>query len=321
MSHRIFRRGVLAAPFLAPRIGRTATWPERPVRLIVSFGAGGAADTTARILQPMLSQALGQPLVIENRGGAGGTLGAIAVARSPADGYTLLLDAASHVVAPLLYRNLPIDYETAFTPIGQVVSQPYAWVVAAALPPRDMAEFLNFARGRREPVTYGSPGNGSTGHIAGEAFAHATGLTFQHVPYRSGAEAATDLAAGTLGAVCTTISSAAPVVEAGRARFIAVTSARRSAVLPAVPTIAESAVAGFDVTSWNGVLGPAGLPPDIVQRVSAALLAAGHDAATRQRLSAAGFEPAPSTPAEFGMQMRRDREAFGNAVRRAGMVP
>jgi tripartite-type tricarboxylate transporter receptor subunit TctC len=317
------RRATLALPglLLLPAAARAQdNWPDRPVRIIVSYAAGGAADTIARLLQPGMSEALGQQVVIENRAGAGGTVGAVSAARSPADGYTLLFDAAAHVVAPLLFRNLPVNYETAFSYIGRATNQPYAWLVSSRFPARSAAEFMSVARSRREPVSYGSPGAGSSGHIAGEAFAQAAGLRFEHVPYRGGAEAANDLAAGNLEAACITLSSAAPIVEAGRARLLAVTSAQRAAAHPDVPTLAESGLPGFDVSSWVGLFGPAGLPPAIVRKASAALGAAGRDPATRQRLEAGGFEAAPTSPEDFAAQVRRDREVFGAVVRRAGLL-
>ena len=318
------RRAALCLPAMLaiPRIGRAqGSWPDRPVRIIVNYGAGGAADTIARLLQPRMSEALGQAIVIENRTGAGGTVGAAAAARSPADGYTLLFDSAAHVVAPLLFRNLPIDYETAFTYIGRATVQAYVWAVSSNFPARNVAEFIAAARARPQPVTFGSPGVGSSGHIAGEAFAQAAGLRFEHVPYRGGAEAANDLAAGNLEAACITLSSATPVVEAGRARLLATTGGVRTATQPELPTLAESGLAGFDVTSWLGLFGPANLPPPVVEKVSAALIAAGNDPATRQRLAAAGFEASPTGPRDFAEQVGRDREVFGNVVRRAGLKP
>ena len=317
------RRGLLPLPAVL-LLGRGATaqpaWPDRLVRVIVNYAAGGAADTIARVLQPTMSESLGQGVVIENRPGAGGTLGAAYVARAPADGYTLLLDSAAHAVAPLLFRNLPVEWETGFTYIGRASIQPYAWVVSSRLAVRDAAEFIAFARGRAQPVTYGSPGAGTSGNIAGEAFAQAAGLSFEHVPYRGGAEAANDVAAGNIEAACITLSSAAPIVEAGRARILATTGARRTGIRPDVPTLAEAGLTGFDVTSWLGLFGPAGLPPAVVQKASASLMRAGHDPGTRRRLSAGGFEAAPSGPEDFAAQVRRDRESLGAVVRLAGLA-
>lgn len=320
---RMSRRRLLAAPglLLLPGAARATAWPERPVRAIVNYAAGGAADTIVRLLQPRMSEALGQQLVIENRTGAGGTVGAAAAARSPADGYTLLFDSAAHVVAPLLFRNLAVDYDSAFSYLGRATVQTYVWVVGAAFPATDVASFIAAAKLRPQPVSYGSPGVGSSGNIAGEAFAQAAGLRFEHVPYRGGAEAANDLAAGNLEAACITLSSAAPVVEAGRARLIASTGGQRSAVQPNLPTLAESGLTNFDVTSWLGLFGPAGLPAAVIQKASAALIAAGQDPATRQRLAASGFEAAPSGPEEFKRQVQRDREVFGAVVHRAGLQP
>lgn len=321
-QNNLGRRALLAAPaaMLAGR-ARAQNWPDRPLRMIVNFAAGGAADTAARLLQPGLSEALGQTVVIENRTGAGGTIGAIAVARAPADGYTILYDSASHVVAPLMFRNLPIDYTTAFSYIGRATIQPYVWTVSSAFPARTTQEFITAAKARRNPVTYGTPGVGSSGHIAAEAFAQAAGLRLEHVPYRGGAEAANALAAGDIDAACITLSSASPVVEAGRAHLVGVTGARRAASHPEVPPLAEGGLPGFDFTSWSGLFGPAAMPEEAIRKVAAALHAAGTSPATMQRLAASGFESSPSSPAEFAAQVARDRESFGTVVRRAGMQP
>ncbi len=318
----IGRRTLLAAPALMlSGTARAEGWPDRPVRIVVNFAAGGAADTSCRLLQPGLMEALGQTVVIENRTGAGGTIGAISIARSPADGYSLLYDSASHVVAPLMFRNLPIDYATAFSYVGRATIQPYVWTVSSGFPARTTQEFIAAAKARRNPVTYGTPGVGSSGHIAAEAFAQAAGLRLEHVPYRGGAEASNALAAGDIDAACITLSSASPVVEVGRGHFIGVTGARRAASHPDVPSLAEGGLPGFDFTSWSGLFGPAGVPEEAMQKIAAALHAAGTNPATVQRLAASGFEAAPTGPAEFAAQVARDREAFGAVVRRAGMQP
>jgi len=318
----IRRRAVLAAPaLLLATTARAQGWPDRPVRIVVNYAAGGAADTIARLLQPGMAEALGQSVVIDNRPGAGGTLGAVSVARAAADGYTLLFDSAAHVVAPLMFRNLPVDYASAFSYIGRATVQPYVWMVAESFPARTTEEFIKAAKARPNPVTYGSPGVGSSGNIAAEAFAQAAGLEFTHVPYRGGAEAASAIAAGDLEAACITLSSADPVVDAGRARLIGVTSAQRAASHPQVPALAEAGLKDYDVTSWLGLFGPAGLPEPVVRKAAAALQAAGTNPATVQRLAASGFEAAPTGPAEFAAQVARDRAAFGAVVKRAGLQP
>lgn len=322
----IGRRSLLAIPaFLtagaAQAQSQAQSWPDRPVRVVVNYSAGGAADTACRLLQLGLSEALGQSVVIENRTGAGGTIGAIAVARAPADGYTILYEAAAHVVAPLMFRNLPIDYLTAFSYIGRATIQPYVMVANANFPGRTTQDFIAAARSRRDPVTYGTPGVGSSGHIAAEAFAQAAGIRLEHVPYRGGAEAANALAAGDIDSACITLSSAGPVVQAGRAHFLGVTGASRAASHPDIPPLADGGLPGFDFTSWSGFMGPAGMPEEAIRKFAAALQAAGSHPATMQRLAASGFESAPTGPADFAALVARDREAFGAVVRRAGMQP
>ncbi len=312
------RRAALLATGLAIPAARAATWPERPVRIICPFGAGGAGDAIARLVQPRMAEALGQPVIVENRSGAGGTIGAMAVAQAPADGYTVLEDSANHAVSNLLFK-LPVDYATAFAPVGLLTIQPYVWCVASADPSRDVADYVARMRGRANAITFGTPGSGSTGHIAGEAMRQATGLRLEHIPYRSGAEAARDLATGALDAACITLASAAPVVQSGRFRVLAQTGARRSGVAADIPTFAE---AGFacDVTSWTGLFVPAAVPQAAILRLNAALRHALGHAATRQALVGAGFEPAGSSVEQFAQLVERDRGALGRVVRAGGMA-
>jgi tripartite-type tricarboxylate transporter receptor subunit TctC len=301
----------LAAPALAQ-----SKYPSRPVRLIVNFGAGGAADTVARLVQPKMSEVLGQSIVIENRTGAGGTVGAIAVARSDPDGYVLLFDSPGHIINPMLQPNIPINYETSFSYISGVTIQPWVWIVSADYAAKDLQSFIAESRERSGPVIFGSSGIGSAGHLSGELLGQRTGLQMEHVPYRSGAEAGNDVASGNLKVACITVSSALPAINAGKARYIASTGARRSVALPELPTFAESGLPEFDVTSWVGLFGPAKLPDEVVEKVNAAIGFALRDETVRTRLMAAGFEPDPTTPAEFAAKIAQERVVLADSVRR-----
>jgi tripartite-type tricarboxylate transporter receptor subunit TctC len=302
--------GALAAPAFSQE-----PYPSRPIRVIVSFGAGGAGDTVARLVQPRMAEALGQSVVIENRPGAGGAVGGVAVARSRPDGYTLLIEGSGHVINPLLNQDLPINYETSFSYISAITVQPWVWIVSERYAARDLQGFVEEARRRGGSVIFGTSGIGSAGHLSGGLLAQRTGLQLEHLPYRSGAEAGTDVASGNLDVACLTISSALLPVNAGKARFVATTGARRSVALPDVPTFAESGLPGFDVTSWMGVFGPAGLPTDVIRTVNAAVAAAMREETVRARLTAAGFEPLATTPEAFAAMITHERAVFSALVR------
>lgn len=315
ISRRAALLGLPPAGLAVPALAQ-GNFPNRTPRLIVNFGAGGAADTVARLVQPKMSEVLGQSIVIENRTGAGGTIGAVTVARSEPDGYTVLFDSPGHIINPLLQPNIPINYETSFSYISGVTIQPWVWIVSSnGYAARDLQGFVAEAKQRGETVIFGSSGIGSAGHLAGELLGQRTGLPMEHVPYRSGAEAGNDVAAGNLKVACITVSSALPAVNAGKARYIASTGARRSVAVPDLPTFAESGFPGFDVTSWLGMFGPTGLSAEVIQAWNRAVGIALRDETVRSRLMAAGFEPDPTTPEEFAAKIARERVVLGESVR------
>lgn len=301
--------------------GAPPPWPSRPIRLVVPFAAGGAADSAARTVAPRMGERLGQTIVVENRTGAGGSIGAGEVARAqPADGHTLLLDASSHIVNPALLRGLPFDYATAFAPVGQVVSFPQVIAVKEGFPARSLAEFVAAAKARPPgAVSVGTQGNATAGHLGLVQFARRAGIEVTHVPYRGGADAARDLAAGTLDAVFITALSAGPIVESGRARFLAAASARRIAARPEVPTITEQGYPGFDISEWVGLFAPAAVPGAIVARLHAVLAETLAEPEVRARLAQLGAEPVGSSPEEFSRFLREGREAMAVLVREAGI--
>lgn len=304
----------LGSTLAAPAIAQSK-YPSRPVRLIVNFGAGGAADTVARLMQAKFQESLGQPLVIENRPGAGGTIGAISVARSDPDGYTVLFDSPGHIIGPLLQPGIAINYETSFSYISGCTIQPWVWMVSEKFPANDLQGFIAESKKRGKPVIFGSSGIGSAGHLTGELLGQRTGLAVEHLPYRSGAEAGNDVAAGNLETACITVSSAAPAVKLGKGKYIASTGAKRSVALPDLPTFAESGLPDFDVTSWVGLFGPAGLPPEVMARLNAAAAFALADPEVRERLMAAGFEPAPSTSQQFAEKVAHERATLTPMVK------
>ncbi len=308
---------LLATPALAqPR------WPDRPVRMIVPFTPGGTTDILARALSAELQEALGQPFVVENRPGAGGTLGTEQTARAAADGYTLMMGhIGTLAVNPALYRNLSFDTVTSFAPVV------LAAVVANILcvNPRRMQattvqELIAAARARPGGLSYGSGGNGSAAHIAMVAFQEATGTRMEHIPYRGTGPMMNDLIAGTIDLTMTGGPPALPPVRAGTLRALGVSSLARTSAAPTVPTIAEQGVPGFDATQWYGVVAPAGTPPEIVARLNAESTRALRGERLRPRLESEGADPAPGTPESFGAFIRAERDRWGALVRRANVT-
>lgn len=317
------RRLSLALPALlaagtASAQGSTSGWsPNRPIRMIVPFSAGGAADSSTRTLGPRMGERLGQPIAVENRTGAGGSLGAGEVARATADGQTLLMDASSHIVNPSLLQGLPFDYTTAFTPISQVVTFPQVLAVKADLPVRTLEEFVALAR--RQPLNIGTQGNATAGHLGLAMLSRAAGVELTHVAYRGGAAAARDLAGGTLDGVFITLLSAKPIVESGRARFIALSAPQRVALAPELATFAELGIQGVELSEWTGLFAPAGTPEPAIAAIHAALRAALDDAEVAQRLGQIGAVPLGSSPAEFARFVTEGRTAMGRLVREANI--
>jgi tripartite-type tricarboxylate transporter receptor subunit TctC len=314
------RRMALAAPaLLLPGLARAqAPWPTRSIRLVVPFAAGGAADSAARVLTPRMGEKLGQGFVVENRTGASGSLGGGEVARAT-DGHSFLWDASSHIVNPALLRGLPFDYATAFAPISLVVTFPSAMAVKNDFHGRTLQEFVAAAKARPGTLTVGTQGNATAGHLGLAAFSKVAGIEVVHVPYRGGAAAAQDLASGAIDAVFTTLVSAGPVVDAGRARFIGVATAQRVESRPDVPTIAEQGFAGFESNEWAGLFGPAGTPPAVVNAMYAALSEAIADPTLRARLVQIGCVPIASSPADFARFVTEGRAQMATLVRDANI--
>jgi tripartite-type tricarboxylate transporter receptor subunit TctC len=311
---------ILAAPGLAfPAVARAQAWPTHSLRLVVPFAAGGAADSAARAITPKMAERLGQGFVVENRTGAGGSLGGAAVAGSAADGYTLLWDASSHLVNPAVMKGLSFDYATAFTPISQVVTFPGVVAVKTDFPAQSVAEFIAVAKARPGVISVGTQGNATAGHLGLLQFSRLAGIEVIHVPYRGGADAARDLAAGSVDGVFITTVSSGPVVDAGRGRFLAVTTLERVPSRPTVPTLAESGFPGFDSNEWAALFAPAGLDPAIRAGLYEALSFALADAGVQQRLAQIGAVPVGSDPERFTRFCAEGRVAMAQLVREANI--
>ncbi len=324
LDPRISRRGLgasAAAVLIAAARHAFAQvdWPSRPITLVVTYAPGGSADVLARLIAPVMAQQLGQPVVVENRAGAGGNVGSEFVARSAPDGYTIQIGAAStHAINKELFgARLPFDPERSFTPITLLSRQPNLVLVNNRVPARTVAEFV--AWGRAQPsVSYGTAGVGSTNHLTGALIGDVFGIRMELVPYRSGGQALTDLMAGNVPVVIDNIVTAAAIALDGRARAIAVTSAERSPLLSDVPSFAESGAPDFDLVSWQALFGPAGMPAPVTARLNAAAHAALANPTVRQRLIDGGSTPAPSSPGQLAAYMREEIPKWARLVRISG---
>lgn len=312
----MFRRTLLAlAPALATPALAQAPWPARPVRILVAWTPGGGVDVPVRLLLPKMQEVLGQPIVVENRGGASGSIGAAFVAQQPADGYTVLADAAAHVSNASLMRGLPFDYATAFAPVTQVSVLPHLLVVRPDSPIRSLADLIAAARARPGEVTYASSGIAAGPHLASALLLRQAGVTATHVPYRGSAAAMTDLLAGTVGFTFSTIPQASPLVREGRLRALAVSTRERLAAFPDVPTVAEQGFPGFELNEWVALWVPAGTPAPIVTRLHAAAAAALGEPAVRQRYAEIGILPVGSSPVELAAYAAGQRTRLTELIR------
>jgi tripartite-type tricarboxylate transporter receptor subunit TctC len=274
-------------------------WPARPVTLIVPFAPGGTTDIVARIVGQALSARLGQSVIVENLGGAGGTLGANQAAKAAPDGYTIFMATVAHTMAPGIYKSLPYDFEKDFAPITVVASVPNIVIVHPAVPAKTIAELLAYIRANPGKVNYGSAGIGSTEHMSGELLSAMAGLKMVHVPYKGGAPMMTDLIAGHIQMAIETSGSATPHIKAGSVRALAVSTAKRSPLFPDLPTLAEAGLAGYDVTTWYGVLAPTGTPAPIRDRLYKEVSEILRSPEIAARFRDIGAEPGGNTPIEF----------------------
>lgn len=296
--------------------GAAAGWPSRPVTIVVPFPPGGGTDTGARILAEQLSKKWGQPVLVDNKGGAAGQIGADLVAKAKPDGYTILMgNIGTQAINPSLYPRMPYDPDKAFAPIALVAELPLAMMVNPAVPAKTVKEFIALAKAQPGKLTYSSSGAGGGPHLAAEMFKDATGSFILHVPYRGGGPAIADLLAGHVQLSFMTVLEASGHIKAGKLRALAVTSDKRVPALADVPTLAEAALPGFNSISWIGLLAPAGTPREIVDKVSADVreLVARED--VREKLVQLGAVPAASTPAQFSALIDNDRKRYAQIIR------
>ncbi|MBC7780605.1 MAG: tripartite tricarboxylate transporter substrate binding protein [Proteobacteria bacterium] len=312
---------VCAVAMSLPRaaLAQTPAWPIRPIRFIVPFPPGGPLDITARLLGARMSETFGQPVLIDNRPGAGGSVGAELAARAAADGYTLLMGALStHAVNPYLYPKLGYDPVRDFTPITLVANVPNVLVVNVAVKAESVKELIALARAQPGKLAFGSGGSGSGGHLAGELLKTSAKIDITHVPYKGSAPAVVDLLGGQLTLMFDNLASALPQIKAGRVRALAVTTVRRSGFVPELPTMQEAGVAGFDISTWFGVFAPAKVPSVIVERLQREIVRILQLADMRERLAAFGAEPVGNTSDEFAAFIKAEQPKYARIIRESG---
>ncbi|VFR16779.1 putative exported protein [plant metagenome] len=295
------------------------TYPTKPIRLVIPFAVGGTTDNLGRVLAARLSEKLGQQVVADNRPGAGGNIGSDIVAKASADGYTLLFATEGTLgINPALYKTLPFDPQKDFTPVAQFASVPNILVVNPKVPVKTVAELVAHAKNKPAGLNMGSAGNGTTNHLSGELFQKMTGASFTHVPYKGSGPAMADLLANQIQLMFDNFPGSLPHVKAGSLRALAVTSTRRSPLLPDVPTMAEAGVPGYDVEVWFGVVAPKDLPPQTLATLSKAITDIAQEPATIEKILNIGATPLTSTPSEFAQRIRHAQEKWAPIVAQSG---
>jgi tripartite-type tricarboxylate transporter receptor subunit TctC len=296
------------------------SWPNKPIRVLVPFVPGGNVDITARTVAPALGEVLGQPVIVENRPGAAGLVGAQALLASPADGYTLMMGSNSSLaVAPSLYANWPYDPQKGIAPITNLAITPFVLAVKNGLPAKTLDEFLKLAREKPGQLTMASGGNGSSNQLVGELFQMMTGVKFSHVPYKGTGAALVDLAGGQVDMLFDQASSTVGNVRGGKIRAIAVASGARQSALPETPTFAEAGLRDFEIDNFTGLVGPAGMPAEAVAKVHAAAVKALATSVVRERFASLGVQPVGSTPEQFTATIREDLARWSKVIKAAGI--
>ena len=312
----------LAALALASVAGaaHAQAWPSKPVSLVVPFPAGGTTDVLARALAERLSPAIGQPVIVENKPGAGATIGADYVAKAKADGHTLLIGAVHHTIASSVYKKLPYDFQKGFEPVTVIAMVPNVLVVNARTPAKNVNELVALIKAKPAEASYGSNGNGTAQHLIGTQFQQQTGTRLQHIPYKGSGPLATDLLGGQILMSFDTITPVLPHIKAGKLRPLAVTTAKRSPALPDVRTLQEAGLKDFDIGTWFGMLAPVGTPKSVLDRLSAEATKIIQSPDFRKRMDDIGAQPVGNSPAEMAAQIRSETDKFSLLVKAANVT-
>jgi tripartite-type tricarboxylate transporter receptor subunit TctC len=319
MLRSAIRIVLLAAATAFPVLAQAQSYPARPIRLIVPFAPGGTSDLVGRLVGAKIGEALGQTVVVDNRAGAGATIGTHLAATAPADGYTILVAHIGLAINQTLYAKLAYDAVKSFTPIARIGSTPNAVVVKNALPVKTMQEFVALAKKEPGKLDYGSGGVGSTGHLSVALLEYVAGLKFNHVPFKGGGPSVTATAAGQVHFAIPALPTATPHVKAGRLRLLAVTGAKRTPTLPDVPTVAESGVPEYTFDSWFAIFAPAGTPQTIISRLNGVIVKALGTPELKEQLTRAGLDPEPSTSQEMTRILRADVATWAKIIKAAGI--
>jgi len=315
--------GILLSGLLCalPCTGAAASYPDRPIRLIAPIAVGGLTDTLARLVAAGLSEELKQPVVVENKPGAGGIIGMEAAAKSAPDGYTIILVYQGvAAVNTSLHKDLPYNTQRDFTPISSLGSFPLVLVTNGATGIQSVSGFIERAKSKPNSLSYASAGNATTSHLTMELFKDQTGIKIVHVPYKGESPANTDVAGGQVDVAFSSLASVAPMIEAGRLKALGIATAEPSPLLKGVPTITSSGVPGFEASGWYGLLAPAGTPPAIIETLSTAVGKALNQSSIRQKLEALGVASKASSPDEFGRQIESETEKWRNVIRKSGIT-
>jgi tripartite-type tricarboxylate transporter receptor subunit TctC len=296
------------------------TWPNKAITLIVPFPPGGTTDVLARALGAKLSQNLGQPVIVENKAGAGATLGAGYVANAKADGYTLLVGAVHHTIATSAYKKLPYDFQKSFAPITTVALVPNVLVVNPGTPAGNVAELVSLAKAQPGKLTYGSNGNGTAQHLIGTQFQNSTGTQLIHIPYKGSGPLSVDLMGGQITMSFDTVTPVLQHIRSGKLRALAVTTSKRSSVLPEVPTLQEAGLQGFDIGTWFGVLAPAATPKEITAKLNAEMVKVIQSPEFGQRMVEIGAEPIGNSPEQMALQISEETKKFARLVKDATLT-
>jgi tripartite-type tricarboxylate transporter receptor subunit TctC len=313
--HRLLATLAAALAIAASPEAPAQAYPSKPVRMVVTYPPGGGADLMARLVAPKMAEALGQPVVVENKPGASGQIGASEVARAAPDGYTLMLDASSYAVNPSLYAKLPYDTAKAFTPIAVLALYPNMLVVTPSFEAKSVKDLVAIARAKPGSVAFASSGNGSAQHLAGELFKQKAGVEMAHIPYKGGGPAMNDVIGGQVPVFFANMASGLAHVKGGKLRALAMTGARRSAALPDTPTMAEAGIAGYEVYEWNAIFAPAGTPGPVVARLADAVAKALQSADIRERVASLGGEIAGYGPKDADRFVREQTELWAKVVK------
>lgn len=316
-----FVGALITAGIVATSLAGTAqaqNYPHQPITIVVPYPPGGTNDIVARMLGKKLTEQMGQAVIVENRAGASGTMGAGTVARASADGYTLLLITTGHTIHPALYPKLSYDMKTSFQPISKLTSGPMLVMVNPSLPVKNLAELIALAKSKPGELNYGSAGNGSTTHLTTELIDSIAGIKMTHVPYKGSAPAMMDVISGNAQVVLDLVFSSQPHVKSGKLKAIAITGSKRSPILPNVPTVAESGIPGFEATVWNALVAPAGTPKDVVAKLNAEIRKAMTDPKFGDQLRSQGFDADWSTPEQLGTLVSSEMTRWGKVVKDTG---